>query len=485
MYPTRIQINNFLFIFQITNVREQILIDIQLISDFSYAVLLIDRDFTKIIQENIKIQPKSVIPLRAAFLKLASALEIPLMRINQCKSGDLISVSNYYSSQLVNYIRNVLQIIPETMFEIMANIIDLQTNFIKEIPTRIDKKAMKEYIQWRHRFTVAELTRSIAVFTEGILMMKTTLVGIIELDPKQLLESGIRKELVRKLSNTLHEVTITEPTVKIKNCVIDIERRLEKLSKSISGYRRSFEYIQDYLNMNGVNLFQEELIRIINYNVEKECNLYIQKQTSNCQSQFQSATIPIPDHTVIMRYQTISHNFIGCLAYEILQITDPNNTIYVELKFTWYERRPPHKIVLDNRFFSKLLDAITPAGLVGLSRLYSYMLTNDLRENLEKLQNAINNDVMWSNTLQILTNELESNPLPLEYHKNPSKFYANYHQRWNKVWPIFLDWILHLGQKQVLREQLAFKLNRSSKCQAKNLQSTLETFNKYVKFLIY
>ena len=39
----------------------------------------------------------------------------------------------------------------------------------------------------------------VAVFTEGILLMKTTLVGIIKIDPKQLLEDGIRKELVSQV----------------------------------------------------------------------------------------------------------------------------------------------------------------------------------------------------------------------------------------------------------------------------------------------
>lgn len=460
--------------------REGILIDIQIISDFSYALLLIDRDFTKIMQENIKLQPKSVIPLRATFLKLASALEIPLMRINQSKSEDLIAVSKYFSSQLANYVRRVLQIIPETMFDIMAVIIELQTNVIKEIPTKIEKDKLKEYAQLEHRYTVAELTRSIAVFTEGILMMETTLVGIIELDPKQLLEDGIRKELVKKLSDTLHQsINTASVSGKNKNPVTEIEDKLENLSKAIGGYRRSFEYIQDYLNMHGVKIFQEELIRIINYNVEMECNAYIQKQIPIWQSKFQSTTIPIPNQPLPDdRNQFTSCNFIGRLASEILQCTDPNNTNFIELKGAWFDKRPPYKIVLDNSLFSKILDAISPAGIVGLDRLYSYMIANDLKENLEKLQYRIANDKMWSDALQTLTKELETLPIPEQYENNPLKFYANYHQRWLKVWPKILDWILRLGQKQILRQQLAFKLNRSSKCNAKNLQSTLETFNK-------
>ena len=51
---------------------------------------------------------------------------------------------------------------------------------------------------------MAKLTHSISVFTEGILAMKSTLYGVIKVDPKKLLEDGIRKELVRLLTYTLH-----------------------------------------------------------------------------------------------------------------------------------------------------------------------------------------------------------------------------------------------------------------------------------------
>ena len=42
--------------------------------------------------------------------QLSSALDLPLMRISQAKSPDLISVSQYYSGELVAYVRKVLQV---------------------------------------------------------------------------------------------------------------------------------------------------------------------------------------------------------------------------------------------------------------------------------------------------------------------------------------------------------------------------------------
>ena len=66
--------------------------------------------YTQFMQEGIKKDPSLVIKLRATFLKLASALDLPLLRINQANSPDLVSVSKYYSGELVGYVRKVLQV---------------------------------------------------------------------------------------------------------------------------------------------------------------------------------------------------------------------------------------------------------------------------------------------------------------------------------------------------------------------------------------
>ena len=84
------------------------------------------------------------------------------------------------------------------MFRLLDQIIKLQTQKIKDVPTRLDKDKIKEFAQLNERYEVAKLTHSISVFTEGILAMKSTLYGVIKVDPKQLLEDGIRKELVTR-----------------------------------------------------------------------------------------------------------------------------------------------------------------------------------------------------------------------------------------------------------------------------------------------
>lgn len=58
-------------------------------------------------QSAIKKDPSHVARMRATFLKISSGLDLPLLRINQARSPDLISVSAYYSGELVTYVRKV------------------------------------------------------------------------------------------------------------------------------------------------------------------------------------------------------------------------------------------------------------------------------------------------------------------------------------------------------------------------------------------
>lgn len=70
-----------------------------------------------------------------------------------------------------------------------------------------------------------------------------------------------------------------------------------------------------------------QVSRIINYNVEQECNSFLRHKVYDWESFYQSATIPIP------RFPRVDNsvNFIGRLAREILRITDTKYVVIV----TW------------------------------------------------------------------------------------------------------------------------------------------------------
>lgn len=169
-------------------------------------------------------------------------------------------------------------------------------------------------------------------------MMKSTLVGVVCLDPKVLLEDGIRKELVRHISKALH----TELAFSSRPKTDELNQRLKSLGKIMDGYKRSFEYIQvcsnqpythtntssnrlfqDYVNINGLKIWQEEVTRIINYNVEQECNGFLRSKIHDWESAYQSRHVPIPYYAPT---DATSENFIGRLAREVIRLTDPRYT---------------------------------------------------------------------------------------------------------------------------------------------------------------
>lgn len=236
------------------NIKEETLINIQIIGDLSYAWICVN-NYTECMQHSISKPPYLVINLRAIFLKLASALEIPLLRINQAHSGDLESVSQYFSMELVKYVRQVVGIIPRNIFRLITEYIYNETKVIKKMPARIEKSMLKEYAQLDQRKLIASFTMKISALTEGILTMQTTLVGVIELDPKRLLVDGIKRELNRHLSEALEGNFAFNGS----NDAGQMDAKLNEVVQRLDRYRWSFDYIQDYLHINGSKIFEEEV----------------------------------------------------------------------------------------------------------------------------------------------------------------------------------------------------------------------------------
>lgn len=66
---------------------------------------------------------------------------------------------------------------------------------------------------------MAELSHGVAVLAEGVAMMETTLVGVIQVDPRRLLEDGVRRELVLLVAKILHEGLTFNTKVKVCICI--------------------------------------------------------------------------------------------------------------------------------------------------------------------------------------------------------------------------------------------------------------------------
>jgi len=144
--------------------------------------------------------------------------------------------------------------------------LELTALVLQQLSAKVEKEKIREFAQFDNRFTLAQLTYQISVFTEGILAMETTLVGIDRVIPKQLLEDGIRKQLVYRVASSLNEILVFP-----KDRIEELERSLQSLAVTLDGYCRSFQYIQDYIRLQGLQVWQEEFMRIVNFNVEQMC----------------------------------------------------------------------------------------------------------------------------------------------------------------------------------------------------------------------
>ena len=64
--------------------------------------------------------PSTALLLKATFMKLSSIMNAPMVRIIQANSQDFVSVSKYYSGELIKFVKEVLQVIKKILFFIIS-----------------------------------------------------------------------------------------------------------------------------------------------------------------------------------------------------------------------------------------------------------------------------------------------------------------------------------------------------------------------------
>lgn len=101
-----------------------------------------------------------------------------------------------------------------------------------------------------------------------------------------------------------------EPHLKYKHLFYlqtELRPRLKDLGNRMDAFKRSFEYIQDYVNIYGLKIWQEEVSRIINYNVEQECNSFL--RTKVCVIYCVSCVVDTQEKVQLLK-QFVDHMFL-------------------------------------------------------------------------------------------------------------------------------------------------------------------------------
>lgn len=112
--------------------------------------------------------------------------------------------------------------------------------------------------------------------------------------------------------------------------------KLQELQKLVNGLRTSFQYIQDYVNIPGLRIWQEELSRIINFYIEQESNLYLKQKILPFASVFQSKNIAIPLLTSSNPNEP-GMTFMGRLMHELIGLTSCRTTVFIAPRQAWYD----------------------------------------------------------------------------------------------------------------------------------------------------
>jgi len=249
--------------------------------------------------------------------------------------------------------------------------------------------------------------------------------------------------------------------------VSDLTQRLNSLAGQLDGFRRSFQYIQDYVNIYGLKIWQEEFSRIVNYNVEQECNSFLKKKIYDWQSQYQSTAIPIP-HFPSQDDQSV--NFIGRLARELLLQTNFSETTYLDQMSAWYDERGVELVGI--KTFTLLSSAVGVFGVTGLDKLLCFMIVRELQDFIAEIR--IEEKAAAPHLAKLHAELHPTSTIPV----NTDKLYAAAVAKFAKSFAIFLPRICKIGQMQLLRRQIASLLNSTCKIDSKQLFHNLEAMNE-------
>ncbi|KJH41392.1 hypothetical protein DICVIV_12637 [Dictyocaulus viviparus] len=125
--------------------------------------------------------------VRTLFFKLSLSINVLCEQL----------IGQAYSFHLERHLRVILQSIPHKLFSLLKNTLSplLQQPWEHDV----DKRYMKMMADFDDNFRLAETTCTISNLSLGVSRMALKRVGFLSVNPKELLEEGIRRELVSEL----------------------------------------------------------------------------------------------------------------------------------------------------------------------------------------------------------------------------------------------------------------------------------------------
>ena len=140
--------------------------DIRWISDMSYGIEAM-RSYVQILHSRISKDPSNVSLLQGFFAKLSSSLDGSVERLRQLRSPEVDRVTGYYSSRLVTFVRDVLGIVPVSVFAILVQMSDILERRLQKLPCRVQGDKLIAYAQLGERYKLNMMAHEISIYADG------------------------------------------------------------------------------------------------------------------------------------------------------------------------------------------------------------------------------------------------------------------------------------------------------------------------------
>lgn len=433
---------------KVLNLDDGVMSTFTVITDALYAWGYVTR-FGELLGKNIEQDPSVLLSLHAYFLKFRLLLNIPLQWIEQSQSSDLHCVSNYYSSKYAAHVCATLEITPVMLLGIYRDD-DLQTQQPFHLLSRIDKESLPEFMQLDRQLDLARAANKISIISEGMLVMSRNFLGLLNLDLKDWLERQLRKELSKRLENKLKTFFLSP------NVGRDIlEVSLKTLSIYILSQLQIVESFQDLLHLPGNRIWEETFTKVLKQCAEKEHAAFIKRK--------QGSAITVAQLNDLSKAPT----FYGHLLRQLLQLSDPSRSMFIEPMSGWFDAEGNELLGL--HFINLIESCVGQVGLASLDSLLTALIKDNLEYALKGFKNLL--DARCLEELRKLDDSLgPSTSLPLMGW--PS--YMQMGKIFNTSWEPLTKCLAAIGQLQLLRYLVSFKLKSTCKVKAAFITSAAE-----------
>jgi len=384
-------------------------------------------------------------------------LEAPLRRIRQVKnSAHENFVSQYYSSNLVIFLRSVLEEIPRLIFGLLGQISEQKAarpddRLASTIPLDEFQNYSSSSIAARDQVTV--LTQRIALLVRGIRETDITVLGVIRVEPRAVLTDGLRRELARQTEVLFSGLSFPAggkmPTRK------EFVAPLSKLAASSNTCRRSFEYVQDYLGVSALQMWHSELRRVVRSQLRLEVRALCRRKTKPGVYPHLYADLGVHS-SVGVTGGLLGKTFISRTAAVLLTLSDPKTTTGGLLS----EWRADQDTPLDGLCFEVLFQAVGVPGLSAISHYLGILVASRMKQLIDSLTA----DITGQTRSALQGAEVQARSFGPS--SNTAQVLRNAAVRTDKVCGSLIDSLVSIGQCQLLLRRLARSLQLAARLEA-------------------